>query len=244
MKILAIDTSSKNCSVAVVEFNDNSFKVLAFDNSSDERTHSQKLMPMIEQLLSQSSISLNDIDLLASCIGPGSFTGIRIGVATVKAFSDSRDIPVAGITSLESLSYLVEENGYIFPIIDAKNENVYAAGYKVDNNNHLVKIDGFADSIKNTLDNFLTFLSSENINNSDCSITFVGDGAENYRDIISEKFDQFNIIFSKQNEQNAVALAKCAYNKYLNNQIGNSDTVFPVYLRKSQAERIANGEPK
>ena len=165
MKILAIDTSSKNCSVAVVECNENNSTVLAFDNSADERTHSLKLMPMVEQLLIDSSISLDDIDLLASCIGPGSFTGIRIGVATIKAFSDSKNIPVAGITSLESLSYLVEQNSYIFPIIDAKNNNVYAAGYKLENNARSVKIDGFADSITNTLDNFLSLLSSENFNN-------------------------------------------------------------------------------
>lgn len=242
MKILAIDTSSKNCSVAVVDCGKNGSAVLAFDNSADERTHSQKLMPMVEQLLNKSSISLDDIDLLASCIGPGSFTGIRIGVATIKAFSDSKNIPIAGITSLESLSYLVEQNGYIFTIIDAKNENTYSAGYKLDNNTRITEIDPFADSLTNSLDTFLSYLSSKNINPESCNITFVGDGSINYHDIISRKFDKFNINFAEDNEQNAVALAKCAYNKYLNNMIGNSDTVFPVYLRKSQAERIANGE--
>ena len=88
MKILAVDTSSKNCSVAIVEVDENkNFNVLVEKNNDDEKTHSQKLMPIIDEALKEQALSLDDINLLACCLGPGSFTGIRIGIATVKAFS-------------------------------------------------------------------------------------------------------------------------------------------------------------
>ena len=88
MRILAVDTSSKNCSVSIVEVdNDKNFKIIAEDNNNDERTHSVKLMPMIDNIFKSSNLILDNIDLLACCLGPGSFTGIRIGIATVKAFA-------------------------------------------------------------------------------------------------------------------------------------------------------------
>ena len=109
MKILAIDTSSKNCSVSIVEVQENKkFNIIAQENSDDERTHSVKLMPMVDDMLKKSNLSLNDIDLLACCLGPGSFTGIRIGIATIKAFADAKNIPTVGVTSLESLAYNIK----------------------------------------------------------------------------------------------------------------------------------------
>ena len=105
MRILAVDTSSKNCSVSIVEVdNDKNFKIIAEENNNDERTHSVKLMPMIDNIFKSSNLILDNIDLLACCLGPGSFTGIRIGIATVKAFADAKNIPTVGITSLESLA--------------------------------------------------------------------------------------------------------------------------------------------
>lgn len=91
MKILAIDTSSKNASVAITEDE----KELIELNNSEEKTHSQKLMPMIDEVLKKLDLSLDDIDLISCSLGPGSFTGVRIGIATAKAFADSKAIPVA-----------------------------------------------------------------------------------------------------------------------------------------------------
>src|SRR5574344_1710153 len=124
MKILSIDTSSRNCSIAIIEVISNNINVINFKNNDDEKTHSVKLMPMIDEMFNESNLSLDDINLLVCCIGPGSFTGIRIGVATVKAFADVKNIPCIGVTSLESLTYNVTDNGYIIPILDAKNSNV------------------------------------------------------------------------------------------------------------------------
>ena len=82
-------------------------------------------MPLIDELFKDTNLTLDNIDLLACSQGPGSFTGIRIGIATIKAFADAKNIPVVGVTSLESLAYNITESGLIVSLIDAKNENVY-----------------------------------------------------------------------------------------------------------------------
>ncbi|MCI9177286.1 MAG: tRNA (adenosine(37)-N6)-threonylcarbamoyltransferase complex dimerization subunit type 1 TsaB [Clostridia bacterium] len=88
MKILALDTSSKNASVAILEDE----TILIQLNNSDEKTHSQKLMPMIDEAFQKTNLALEDISLIACGLGPGSFTGVRIGIATAKAFADSKNI--------------------------------------------------------------------------------------------------------------------------------------------------------
>lgn len=90
MNILAIDTSSKICSVSILEDKN----LIIEKHNNDEKTHSQKLMPLVDEIFKESEYSLEDMDLFACCIGPGSFTGLRIGISTVKAFSDVTQIPV------------------------------------------------------------------------------------------------------------------------------------------------------
>ena len=99
MKILGIDTSSNASSVAVIEDN----KLICEYTVNTKTTHSQKLMPMIENMLSMSDINIKDIDAIAICIGPGSFTGLRIGMATAKAIEHLNNLPIIGVNSLEIL---------------------------------------------------------------------------------------------------------------------------------------------
>ena len=101
MKILAIDTSSKVCSVAITEDNQ---KIIEL-HSDDEKTHSVKLMPMIDEAFKSTNLTLDNMDLLACSVGPGSFTGVRIGISTIKAFADAKGIPVVQVSSLEGLAY-------------------------------------------------------------------------------------------------------------------------------------------
>lgn len=209
-------------------------------------------MPMIDDMFKKSGLSLDDIDLLACCLGPGSFTGIRIGIATIKAFADVKNIPTVGVTSLESLAYNVEANSFICPIIDCKNENVYSSLF-VNHDYTCSQIgDNIADSINNSLDkiieylsNYLTNQSSSLVTNSKLhEITFVGDGSILYKNLIVSKFSEqdFKIKFSENNIQSSISLAICAYNKYLNKEFGDSNFISPLYLRKSQAERAKFGE--
>ena len=101
MKILSIDTASNLCTVAILEDKKCIKEIIV----NDARNHSEKIMPVIEQALQETSLNLNTIDLIVCDKGPGSFTGIRIGVGTVLAFQDSLNIPCVGISSLEALAY-------------------------------------------------------------------------------------------------------------------------------------------
>ena len=106
MKILAITTSSNNCSVAILEEN----SIIKELNIQNTKTHSETLMPLLKELLKQSNLSLDDIDYLACDIGPGSFTGIRIGVSTIKAISQIKNIPICPVSSLEGLAHSISVN--------------------------------------------------------------------------------------------------------------------------------------
>ena len=230
MKILAVDTSSKNCSVAIVEVYENkNYNIIAFENSDDEKTHSQKLMPIVDKVFKEHNLTLKDMDLLACCVGPGSFTGIRIGIATMKAFADVTNIKTVSVTSLESLSYNIEEDGIIIPIIDCKNNNVYSAIFSRENNTYKQIGENIADNIDNAIR-----LYKANVENK--NITFVGDGSILYKDLLTSSLSN-KLIFSNKNTQSSISLAKCAYDKYLEGLYGDSNNLSPLYLRKSQAER-------
>ena len=240
MKILAIDTSSKRCSVCIFEDN----HVIINLNNDDEKTHSVKLMPMVDQAFKETGLSLDDISLLTCCIGPGSFTGVRIGISTVKAFADVKNIPVVGITSLESLAYNVihdnssvntigEKKTLICSLIDAKNNNVYCGLYYYNEKMNLIEI--FAEDISVTIKK----IKNTFIKNNFSDIIFVGDGAETYKNTIEDNFKSENICIceGESNFQCSPSLAKAGLQKYNEGNYGDSNSIFPVYLRKSQAER-------
>lgn len=226
MKILAVDTSSKLCSVAILE-DKNLIKKLELDNGL---THSETLMPLIQQLLNECSLSLNNINLLVSDIGPGSFTGIRIGVSSCKAFSDSLNIPCVGISSLEVLAYNIKNNGIICSTIDCKNNNCYFALYELNSGNYNVLIEPCAKSVNDVLD----LLNSQYYNKC---ISFVGDGipSEKLHSIYDNNADSEvtkNIISSYLNVEN---LGTAGYKKFINNKkIG--EEILPLYLKKPQAQ--------
>lgn len=229
MKILAIDTSSKICSVAILE----DTNVILEKHTNDEKTHSQNLMPLIEQIFKETNLSLDDIELLACSQGPGSFTGIRIGLATVKAFADSKHIPVVGVTSLESLAYNITENGLIVSLIDAKNENVYYSMFCFDGSKYTQIGDYKSDTISNIIDMLMPY---------DDKLTFVGDGSIVYKDRIETKIKNSQFTLDSQNEQTSISIGKSAYNKYIEGKYGDSNSLLPIYLKKSQAERTLDGE--
>ncbi len=220
MKILSIDTSSIICAVGILE-NDKLIKEIKIDNGL---THSEKLMPIIKQILDETNLTLKDIDLLVCDIGPGSFTGIRIGIATVKAFTDSLKIPLVGISSLEALAYNIKEEGLICSLIDAKNENVYFSLYRLKNGNYDLVQNYLADSV----DNILDILKKYNE-----KIIFIGDGAIVNKEKIKNTIQ--NPIFSTLNDLSSYSLGLAGLNSYKNNSVQN---VLPLYLRKPQAERM------
>lgn len=210
MKILCIDTSSKLCSVAILE-DTTLINKLELDNGL---THSETLMPLIKKLLDNSNLSLKDIDLLVSDVGPGSFTGIRIGIATCKAFSDSLNIPCVGISSLEVLAYNIKNDGLICSTIDCKNDNCYFALYELVDGVYNVLELPTSDSVENVL-NLL------NEKYCDKSIYFVGDG-------IPSK--------STDSTLDVVNLGIAGFKKFIASN-KTSEDILPMYLKKPQAQR-------
>lgn len=222
MKILAIDTASEICGVSILE----DFNLIKQLDANTGRTHSENLMPMIQSTLDECNISLKNIDLLVCDKGPGSFTGIRIGVATAKAFHDSLNIPCIGISSLESLAYNINNEGLICSIIDCKNDNCYYGIYEFKNNIYTEIIEPKADTIENVLNKLLTF---------DKIISFVGDASQIHRDIFLKTFP--NAIFNEnKNALNSYSLGIAGLNKFIKNN-KTSDEVLPLYLKKPQAQR-------
>lgn len=221
MKILCIDTSSNICSVAILD----DLNIIYEHSTNDGLTHSQNLMPMIDEAFNKTSLTLQDIDLYTCSIGPGSFTGIRIGVATTKAFVDVYNKPSIGISSLESLAYNVDSE-YVCSIIDAKHDNVYCALFKKENNRYLA----ITEFISSDID--LSISTVSKVRNT--NITFIGDGAILHKDKISNSFINCIFIEGDLNYQNAVSVGRAAYIKYINKD--EIVPLSPLYLKKSQAE--------
>ena len=199
MKILSIDTSSKICSVSILE----DTTVILEKHTNDEKTHSQNLMPLIDELFKDTNSTLDNIDLLACSQGPGSFTGIRIGIATIKAFAD------------------------------AKNDNVYYSLFS-NNGTAYTQIGDFKScSIHDILSDLSIY---------DDKLIFVGDGSVIHHDLIITLIKNPVFANSEQNLQTSISIGKSAYNKFTNGIYGDSNSLLPIYLKKSQAERNLAGE--
>lgn len=229
MKILSIDTASDVCGVSILENNN---LIEKFDEITKE-SHSQRLMPIIENAFKKTKLTIDDIDLIVCDIGPGSFTGIRIGVATVKAFCDSKDIIPIGISSLESLAYSIKNNSKIIcSIINAKNNNCYFALYEKSKDNTLqTLIEPEAENIDTTL----SILNSYNLDTLDNKvISFVGDGSKVYKDKILEIFPNSIISNEKNDILDSYNLGLAGFDKYSSGE--EIEELLPLYLKKPQAQ--------
>ena len=221
MKILAVETAGKICSVALLEDE----KVIQEITVEDGNTHSVKLMPLIDTVLKKSKVTIQEIDLFACDKGPGSFTGIRIGIATIKAFADVTNKKVIGITSLESLAYYENENTMICTMLDAKNENIY---YGLFENS-----DGDYELVENLqFGNIHEVL--ENLKQKDQTISFIGDAAIHYQEEIKDVLGN-RAILREDYQLTATHIGKIAFKK--NKEAVTSNELQPTYLRKSNAER-------
>ena len=233
MKILSIETSNKICSTAILE-DKNLIKKIELNNGL---THSETLMPLIKQILEETNLNLSNIDLLVCDIGPGSFTGIRIGIATVKAFTDSLNIPSIGISSLEALAYNIKKDGIICSLLDCKNNNCYYSLYELKNNTYTLLEKPIADSVENCL-NYLNYKYSNSV------ITFIGD-VSLYKELIENTSNnfilsdstntQFNNANINLNNIDVYNLGIAGFNKF--NKNGKDENLLPLYLKKPQAQR-------
>ena len=222
MKILSIETAGSICAVALSEDNN----LIEEELIEDGNTHSVKLMPLVDKLLSKTNTKVSDIDLFACDIGPGSFTGIRIGVSTIKAFMDVTNKKAVGITSLETLAYNVDTEDIVCSMIDAKNDNVYYGFFK--------KVNGIYEKIDDlgfdTIENVIEIATQKNK-----KIIFIGNGSTIYKDVIESKMKEAVVNLNEEiNKLNARNIGIAAFLKQ--DKVVDSNNLKPVYLRKSSAE--------
>ena len=224
MKILGIDTSSMAASVAVIEDN----KLICEYTINTKKTHSQKLMPMIENMLNLSDLNVREIDAIAVCEGPGSFTGLRIGMATAKAIAHVNDIPVIGVNSLEVLAANMNLcDKKICPILYAQRNQVYTGRYRYEGTK-LVEIKEIGIQ---PIDELL-----EELAQSKEEWILVGEAVYKYEDKIKE-IANIEIPAASNNVTKAGSLCSVAKFKFDEGKdIFNCYTVNPLYIRKSQAE--------
>ncbi len=217
MLILGISTSSNIASVALSK----DAECIKELNINNNKTHSETLLPLINELLSETNIKLQDINLIACDNGPGSFTGIRIGISTVKAIAESLNIPVIAVSSLEGLAYNIHDSECICSLIDARNNQVYCGLF---DSNHTLIGNYMADDINTILP----------VINQNQGISFVGDGAVAHKVLLNiNDFKSDNLLHAKN-------INLCAFNKFSKGEILSADSILPMYLRKSQAERMRN----
>jgi tRNA threonylcarbamoyladenosine biosynthesis protein TsaB len=222
MKILAVDTSSLVATAAICEDD----KLICEIVLNNKLTHSETLLPIIDSCFKKSELNPEDIDLYAVSQGPGSFTGLRIGVTTVKGLAHACNKPVVGVNTLEALAYNLPFCPYIIaPIMDARREQVYNAFYRfVDG-----KLTEIAAPRAISLDDCISELEmlSE-------KVVFLGDGVSVHKEKIAEKLGSL-AVFAPQNcnMQRASCVCQAAKTK----ETIHYSKLAPVYLRKSQAER-------
>ena len=231
MKILGIDSSAKSASVAVVE----NSKILSNFFIHTGLTHSQTLMPMIDSALKCADITLDEIDLIAVNKGPGSFTGIRIGVAAAKGLADTLNIKTCGVSTLESMAYnLLPFNCIACCVMNARCNQVYTALFDVNDSvvtriteDKAISIDELAEQLKT----------------ASKQVILVGDGA----DLCFEKFSSIlpsvTVPCEAYKYQNAVGVCFSAENT-AESEFCNGADLIPEYIRLPQAERELNNKLK
>ncbi len=222
MKILAIDTSGSVCSVAVLLGD----KVLAEVYVDNKKTHSQMLAPMIDDCLSRADLALQDIDLFACAIGPGSFTGLRIGVSMIKGFCQALDKKCIGVNTLDALAQnMMGDKRIVCPIIDARRGDVYTASFNGGNR--------LGDYRAVQLSELLKELAGQDA-------LFLGDAAISFRQEILDA--GFSVAHSGIALQRASSVGLVAY-EHQSNAVSAYE-LEPFYLRQTQAERVYDEKHK
>lgn len=224
MLILSVDSSSSTATCSLIEEN----QILAEINLNSKRQHSVVLMDLVDELLNYYDLKINDIDAFAISEGPGSFTGLRIGMATIKGLAFSTNKPCIAISSLDTLAHnVISFDGIICPIIDALRDNVYTNMYK--------NIEGVLTPLSNddclSIDELITTLKEKNE-----KVIFVGDGVPKHKEkllaeVPNSVIGSLNTLYPKASSLGELAMIRL--------QAGQTNAINefnPIYLRKSQAE--------
>ena len=224
MLVFGIDTCCMAATAALVAED----RLVAQTVQNNKKTHSQRIMPMIEQMLYQAEIELSDIDCFAAAAGPGSFTGVRIGVATVKALAHAAGKPCVAVSTLQALANNIAcFDGIICPIMDARRNQVYNALFKGESMERItedraISIDDLLSELKET----------------EGKIIFNGDGVAVFADKIKEELGERAVFARRMQMMNlAASVAEIGCDMLERGETIEYTELSPQYLRLSQAER-------
>lgn len=217
MTILALDTSSDWLSAAVVKDGE----TLSLYHQNNNKTHSEFVMGAIDEVMQKSGLTFDHIDLFAVNKGPGSFTGIRIGLAIIKAFAHVKNKPVAAVDSLQALCYYADnhENQLLCPMIDARAGRVYTGLYRFEDG----RLTTLLPSCVLPIDDLTEKIQE--------STLYIGDGAKVYKDRLP------HAAFIERNECSAELIAQCALSMYHENKVNDYKDASAFYIAIPQAER-------
>jgi tRNA threonylcarbamoyladenosine biosynthesis protein TsaB len=222
MKILALDSTALVASVALCE-DDKLLGELTLNNGN---THSQTLLPMVEFLLKQFDMTPCDVDLFAATAGPGSFTGVRIGVATLKGLAFGTNKPCAAVSTLEALAYNLKDfDGLVCPVMNARRKQVYTALFRASNGRLTRLMDDSAIAIAEL---------DEKLKEFEEPVRLCGDGYDITKELLTHPIIP---VSERYRHQSAFSVAEVALQKYQSGDVGTDLNLSPVYLRLSQAER-------
>ena len=225
MKILALDSSGIVASVAVVEDD----TLLAEYTVNYKKTHSQTLLPMLDEIVKMTELELESVDAIAVAAGPGSFTGLRIGSATAKGLGLALKKPLVAVPTVDALAYnLYDAQGLICPIMDARRNQVYTGIYRFEK-----KFETVMDQDAMDMGELI-----EKLNAMGERVIFLGDGVPVYEKQIAEKMTvPYDLAPAHVNRQRAASVAALGAVYFAEGKMETAMEHKPDYLRKSQAER-------
>ncbi len=211
--ILNIETATKNCSVSVAE---NGKTIVLKELNDGNYSHAEKLHEFIRQAVDETGIELSALKAIAVSQGPGSYTGLRIGVSAAKGLCFALDIPLIAVNTLESLALSISiTKGYKIPLLDARRMEVYSAVFNTKN-----------ESVRNVEAEIITSDSFQEYLN-DQKVYFFGDGAEKCKEIIVHD----NALFVQQKFPSANEMASLSFDKYKKNDMEDVAYFEPFYLK-------------
>lgn len=226
MKVLAIDSSGLVASVALLTEDE----LLAEYTTNYRKTHSQTLLPMLDEIVKMTNIDLEEIDAIAISKGPGSFTGLRIGAATVKGLALVLDVPIIPVPTVDGLAYnLYQSDGIVCPLMDARRNQVYTGLYKWVDNEFKVLLEQRPLAIEEI---------ANEINKIGEEVIFLGDGVKVFEEQIKEVVEvDYYFAPAHLSRQRAGAIGALGIEYYKKGILADADEFVPTYLRMSQAER-------
>ncbi len=220
MNILAIDTATSSLSAAIA----NQDQIIAQFALDVGKTHSASFLPMLDSMLINSGLKISDMDAIAVTVGPGSFTGLRIGVATAKAWGQLLGIPLLAVNSLEAMAEATGSDGLVCPIFDARRDEVYTALF----DRHQRILPDRAVAPQQLADELAAY---------DRPVLMAGDGLKSYQQIMSAVLgDKLQLAAEPVRYVMAAAAAVLGKEKYACSQFTNPVLLQPIYLRLSEAE--------